>query len=86
MANKVGPYVIKMVHRMILLALGAAAGAIGAGMVLAAPIQLLHEVGLFAYRIEEHDAALWTLGVLGAFWGMAHTLDTIIKGEKGGSA
>jgi hypothetical protein len=83
MANKAGPYLIKMFHRMVLLALSATAGAIGAGMVILAPLALLHEIGVIGYRIEDHDSTFWTLAVLGAFWGIAHMLDTITKSEAG---
>jgi hypothetical protein len=83
---KPAPYVIKMVHRMILLGLSALMGAVVGTAIIAVPIQLLHELGVVAYRIDQHDTALWTLGILGALWGIAHLLDTIIKGERGGSA
>lgn len=82
MANRVSPYVIKMVHRMILLAFSALMGIV-AGMFLVVPILMLHALGVIGYRVEEHDGVVWIFGIIGAFWGIAHMLDTLIKTEKG---
>ena len=70
------PYPVRMLGRMLLAAFTALGGAIGAGMAIIAPLGLLRELQVIAFRIED-SVLLWLIFALGALWGVAHMADNI---------
>jgi hypothetical protein len=82
MQRQLGRYVGKMFNRMALCALAALTGVMMAGIAIGVPIVLLYELGIIEYRLENHNQAWWASAIVGAFWGIAHTMETILKVEK----
>lgn len=70
------PYPVRMLGRMLLIALAGLGGAIGSGMAILVPLGLLGELQVLSFRIE-NSALLWPIVALGALWGVAHMADSI---------